>query len=60
MNVLDLRAVLAAHPEAKMHWMLPDKSFVPDHYHITEVGRLQKRIGRPMALRQASAERGGS
>jgi hypothetical protein len=25
-----------------MHWMLPDKSFVPDHYHITEVGRLQK------------------
>ena len=22
--------------------MLPDKSFVPDHYHITEVGRLQK------------------
>ena len=42
MNVLDLRAVLAAHPEAKMHWMLPDKSFIPDHYHITEVGRLQK------------------
>jgi len=42
MKVLDLRAVLAAHPEAKMHWMLPDKSFIPDHYHITEVGRLQK------------------
>jgi hypothetical protein len=42
MKVLDLRAVLAAHPGAKMHWMLPDKSFIPDHYHITEVGRLQK------------------
>jgi hypothetical protein len=25
-----------------MHWMLPDKSFVPDHYHITEVGRVDK------------------
>ena len=22
--------------------MLPDKSFIPTHYHITEVGRLQK------------------
>ena len=42
MNVADFRAALAAHPEAKMHWMLPDRSFVPDHYHITEVGRVQK------------------
>ena len=42
MNVADFRAVLAAHPETKMHWMLPDRSFVPDHYHITEAGRLQK------------------
>ena len=42
MTVAELRAVLAAHPETKMHWMLPDKSFVPSHYHITEVGRLQK------------------
>jgi hypothetical protein len=42
MNVADFRAVLAAHPEAKMHWMLPDRSFVPDHYHITEIGRVQK------------------
>jgi hypothetical protein len=42
MNVSKLRAVLAAHPEAKMHWMLPDRAFVPEHYHITEVGRVQK------------------
>ena len=41
MKVAEFRAVLAAHPEAKMHWMLPDKGFVPEHYHITEVGRLQ-------------------
>ena len=25
-----------------MHWMLPGRGFVPEHYHITEVGRLQK------------------
>ena len=42
MKVAALRAILSAHPGTKMHWMLPDKSFVPDHYHITEVGRLQK------------------
>jgi hypothetical protein len=42
MNVADFRAALAAHPGVKMHWMLPDKSFVPAHYHITEVGRVQK------------------
>ena len=42
MNVTEFRAILSAHPGMKMHWMLPDKSFVPDHYHITEVGRVQK------------------
>jgi hypothetical protein len=42
MTVNEFRAALAAHPGSKMHWMLPDKSFVPAHYHITEVGRVQK------------------
>jgi hypothetical protein len=42
MTVKEFRAALAAHPGAKMHWMLPDKSFVPAHYHITEVGRVRK------------------
>lgn len=42
MTVAEFRAVLAAHPEAQMHWMLPDKGFIPAHYHITEVGRVQK------------------
>jgi len=42
MNVREFQAALAAHPGVAMHWMLPDKSFVPAHYHITEVGRLQK------------------
>jgi len=42
MNVTELHNLLAAHPGEKMHFMLPDKSFVPAHFHITEVGRVQK------------------
>ena len=42
MTVKEFRAALAGHPGVKMHWMLPDNSFVPAHYHITEVGRVQK------------------
>ncbi|MGI9176637.1 MAG: DUF6428 family protein [Pirellulales bacterium] len=42
MMVKEFRHVLAGNPDVKMHWMLPDKSFVPVHYHITEVGRVQK------------------
>lgn len=42
MTIAEFRALLAAHPETRMHWMLPDRSFIPEHYHITEVGRVQK------------------
>ena len=42
MNVNELHNLLAAHPGERMHFMLPDKSFVPAHFHITEVGRVQK------------------
>lgn len=42
MTIHQLRAALAAHAGVKMHWMLPDGSFVPSHYHITEVGKVQK------------------
>lgn len=42
MTVKEFCAVLAKHPGVKMHWMLPDQSFVPAHYHITEVGKVQK------------------
>jgi hypothetical protein len=42
MTVKEFRDALASNPGSKMHWMLPDKSFVPSHYHITEVGRVQK------------------
>jgi hypothetical protein len=42
MKIKELCAVLKANPDMRMHWMLPDKSFIPAHYHITEVGRVQK------------------
>ena len=34
--------VLSENPEASVHMMLPDRSFVPAHFHITEVGRVHK------------------
>lgn len=34
--------VLSENPAAAVHLMLPDKSFVPAHFHITEVGRVHK------------------
>jgi hypothetical protein len=36
------RSVLAANPAAPLYLMLPDGSFVPEHFHVTEVGRVQK------------------
>jgi len=42
MTVQEFCRALDSNPGATMHWMLPDNSFVPSHYHITEVGRVQK------------------
>jgi hypothetical protein len=42
MNVNELQAQLTAHPEAALHLRLPDGSFVPAHFHVTEVGRIRK------------------
>jgi hypothetical protein len=42
MTVKEFCRALADHPGERMHWMLPDRSFIPAHYHITEVGRLRK------------------
>lgn len=42
MTVAEFCRALADHPDERMHWMLPDRSFIPAHYHITEVGRLRK------------------
>ncbi len=42
MTVSDLRTVLADNPAASLHLMLPGGEFVPAHFHVTEVGRVQK------------------
>ena len=42
MTVKEFRSLLDAHPGVRMHVMLPDGAFVPDHFHITEVGRVRK------------------
>ena len=42
MTVAELSAALLADPAASLHWMLPDGDFVPAHFHVTEVGRIQK------------------
>jgi hypothetical protein len=34
--------LLAANPAAALHLILPDGDFVPAHFHVTEVGRVQK------------------
>lgn len=42
MTLAEFRKALERHPGQAMHFMLPDNSFVPSHYHITEVGRVRK------------------
>jgi|SRR5579883_1120603 len=42
MNLDSFTAVLTGNPDAALHLMLPDGSFVPAHFHVTEVGRVQK------------------
>lgn len=42
MTINQFKSVLESHPGELMHLMLPDRSFVSNHYHITEVGRVQK------------------
>lgn len=42
MTTKEFKKILGGDPDAKMHWMFPDGSFVPDHYHVTEVGRVCK------------------
>jgi hypothetical protein len=42
MTVGELTRLLARDPHAALHLMLPDGDFVPAHFHVTEVGRVQK------------------
>ncbi|WP_254513388.1 DUF6428 family protein [Anatilimnocola floriformis] len=42
MNTSQVIEVLAAHRNARLHVMLPSGEFVPAHFHVTEIGRVQK------------------
>ncbi|HSP62399.1 MAG TPA: DUF6428 family protein [Pyrinomonadaceae bacterium] len=44
MNLKDLKATLALHPDALPRLILPDGDVVPAHFHITEVGHVTKRF----------------
>jgi hypothetical protein len=42
MTLNELHATLATDVTVAIHMMLPDGTFVPAHFHLTEVGRVQK------------------
>ena len=42
MNLQAFLDLVSANPGASVHLMLPDGDFVPEHFHVTEVGRVQK------------------
>ncbi|MGL4422735.1 MAG: DUF6428 family protein [Gemmataceae bacterium] len=41
-TLLELYTAIAQNPGEALHLMLPDGDFVPAHFHITEIGRIQK------------------
>ncbi len=44
MNVQEFNHLLAGSPNVAIYIMLPNGEFVPDHFHITEVGRIDKQF----------------
>lgn len=42
MNLTEFTSRLTAHPGAELRFVLPDGDVVPAHFHITEVGRIDK------------------
>ena len=44
MKLHELKTALAAHPEFTLRFILPNGVAVPEHAHVTEVARLDKRF----------------
>jgi len=42
MIVRQLAQLLEANKDSSLHIMLPNREFVPEHFHITEIGRVEK------------------
>ena len=41
-SLSDLHGALLEHKPKKLRMILPDGTAVPSHFHVTEVGRMQK------------------
>ena len=44
MQLREFKIQLGAHPAARIIFSLPDGGIVPRHFHVTEVGRVQKQF----------------
>jgi hypothetical protein len=44
MKLSELKTILNQHPEAHLHFVLPDGASIPAHAHVTEVARIDKRF----------------
>jgi hypothetical protein len=42
MNIIELKKALGEKPDGKIRFVLPDRSSIPAHFHITEVGHVRK------------------
>lgn len=42
MTTKEFKKILEENLDGHMRWMFQDGSFVPDHYHVTEVGKVRK------------------
>lgn len=42
MNVQQLKTLLQQHSESSLRLQLPSGEFIPEHFHVTEVGRVDK------------------
>lgn len=42
MTVKELLEVLVANPDSRLHMLLPSGKLIPAHFHVTEVGHVQK------------------
>jgi len=42
MNITELKSILEENPTKGIDFVLPDKTTIPAHFHITEVGHVQK------------------
>ncbi len=42
MTISELKSILDLHPDKGLQFILPNKEAIPAHFHITEVGHVQK------------------